>query len=98
MSLAAELTARAASTLDHAIAWYEAERAGMGVKLVADLESTLALLCSLPNLGRPAVNTRGRSRARVWRLRRFPYRVVYEVRGDRLVVLRLEHMRRRIQS
>lgn len=98
MSLEAELTARAASVLDHAAAWYEAERSGMGVKLVADLQSTLALLCALPNIGRPAVNTRGGSHARVWRLRSFPFRVVYQVSGNRLVVLRLEHMRRRSQS
>ena len=63
--------------------------ADLGLAFIAEFERTLALLTRYPQLGAP------------WRLRRrmplrkFPYSIIYYVRGDELRVVALAHHRRR---
>lgn len=78
-----------------AAGWYEGERPGLGVEFHAALESALGLLEGdfppvTPVPGAPA--KRGAKRII---LKRFPYDVVFQVRGDEIVVIAVAHHGRR---
>jgi plasmid stabilization system protein ParE len=62
----------------------------LGLAFIAEFEHTLERLCEYPNLGAP-----WRGHTRRMPLRRFPYSVIYEVRGEELRVLAVAHQSRR---
>lgn len=64
--------------------------AELGRVFVDEFERTLNVLCDHPQLG-PSWR-RGRRR---FPLRRFPYSIIYYVKGDELRVIALAHHRRR---
>jgi plasmid stabilization system protein ParE len=64
--------------------------AEVGLALVLEYERALALLCVHPHLGAPWRNGRRR-----FPLRKFPYSIVYYIRGEELRVIALAHHRRR---
>jgi plasmid stabilization system protein ParE len=64
--------------------------AEVGRALIDEYERVLALLCSHPEIG----VRWGRERRR-FPLRKFPYSVIYYLRGDELRVVALAHHRRR---
>ena len=61
----------------------------LGLAFIAEFERALELLCTYPKVGAP-----WRNRQRL-PFRKFPYSIVYYVRGDELRVLALAHHRRR---
>ncbi|MCX7140839.1 MAG: type II toxin-antitoxin system RelE/ParE family toxin [Proteobacteria bacterium] len=63
--------------------------AEVGLAFILEYERALALLCSNPNLG-----ALWRNRRR-FALRKFPYSIIYYLRGDELRVVALAHHRRR---
>lgn len=71
---------------------YYAREAGaeLGFAFIAEFERVLALLSSRPQLG---VAWRGNRRK--FPLRRFPYNVIYYVRGQELRVIALAHQSRK---
>ena len=63
--------------------------AELGGAFVTEFERALALLCDHPELGAP-----WRNRRRRFPLRKFPFSLIYYVRGDELRVVALAHHRR----
>ena len=63
--------------------------AELGGAFVTEVERALAVLCDHPELGAPWRSTRRR-----FPLRKFPFNVIYYVRGDELRVVALAHHRR----
>jgi plasmid stabilization system protein ParE len=64
--------------------------AEVGLAFILEYERVLALLCTNPQLG--ALWRNGRRR---FSLRKFPYSIIYYIRGDELRVVALAHHRRR---
>ena len=64
--------------------------AEVGLAFILEYERALALLCDHPHLGASWRNGRRR-----FPLRKFPYSIVYYVRGEELRVIALAHHRRR---
>ena len=64
--------------------------AEVGLAFILEYERALALLCVHPHLGAPWRNGRRR-----FPLRKFPYSIVYYIRGEELRVIALAHHRRR---
>jgi toxin ParE1/3/4 len=76
--------------LRRAVEYYEERVPGLGSELLEEVERAVHEIASSPEAGSPYLaNTR-----RVL-VRRFPYRVVYRVRPEEIVVLAVAHQRRR---
>ena len=85
------IAAAAEADLAEAAAFYLRE-AGMTVSRVflAEFERAIGLLAEQPNIG-----ASWRRSIRRLPLRRFPYRVLYDVRADEIRVLAVAHQRRK---
>lgn len=75
---------------DGAVYYAQEANAEIGLAFVAEFERVLDLLCTHPQLGTPW--RRGKRR---FPLRRFPYSIIYYVKGEELRVIALAHHRRR---
>ena len=64
--------------------------AELGLAFIEEFERSLDLLCTQPQLGALWRNDRRR-----FPLRRFPYSIIYYLKGDELRVIALAHHRRR---
>ena len=80
---------RAATKLAEAVAWYEAERAGLGLEFLDAVDAVCALLLRHPEIG---IEVRPRIRRAL--LRRFPYGVFYSLHEHRVRLLAVLHSRR----
>jgi plasmid stabilization system protein ParE len=69
-----------------ALQWYEAQRSGLGHEWVEKVDQAIASACETPE--RFAVVERD---VRSIRVRKFPYRVYYRVRAQKLIVLAIYH-------
>ena len=76
--------------LNEAARYYEAESIGLGTAFVDEVERSVAAILEYPESS-PVI--RGSIRRRV--LRRFPYGLLYRVRGEELRILALMNLRRR---
>jgi toxin ParE1/3/4 len=81
----------ARAELDDAIAYYEAQRQGLGRTLQAEIEQAVSRIQSRPGLGTPYKATAFRYVA----LRRFPYVIYYLELDTTLWVAAIAHTRRR---
>jgi toxin ParE1/3/4 len=68
----------------------ETRGAGLGLELLQEVRRVVAMLCDAPQIGEPLDPLRRR-----FPLRRFPFAIIYRVKGDTLRVLALAHRRRR---
>lgn len=86
-----ELRPAAIADLDDAAAWYEERSAGFGRDFVREISvaiSSLALVPLVPRL-------RHRSAGVRWVYsRRFPYRIIYRVEAERIVIFAILHAAR----
>src|SRR6185295_15750088 len=69
---------------------YNARLFGLGEIFLEEIEKTVRKLCEAPS--RPPVDLLQR---RKWRLRRFPYSVIYKIDGGRVIILAVAHASRR---
>lgn len=92
MSRRVRFRARAASELAAAIEWLEEQRAGRGARLLAEIDRTLLLIYEAPKGG---ALWPGRPTVRTWRVRRFPYSIVYVVTEQDIEILAVAHQKRR---
>ena len=76
--------------IDGARFYAEQATSELALAFIAEVERTLERLSAHPNLGVP-----WRATMRRFPLRRFPYSVLYQVKGDELRVIALAHQRRR---
>ena len=72
-----------------ACAWYEDRRAGLGNEFLDEIAGAMRELEREPEL--PRLYFRDFRRVR---LRRFPYKVFYQVIGERVIVFRVLHAKR----
>jgi toxin ParE1/3/4 len=75
---------------DGAVYYAKEADAVLGLAFIAEFERALDLLCGHPQLGAPWREDRRR-----FPLRRFPYSIIYYIKGDELRVIALAHHRRR---
>ena len=76
--------------IDGAIFYAKEADADLGLAFIAEFERALSVLAAHPALGVP-----WRGLTRRLPLRRFPYSVVYRIKGKDLRVIALAHQRRR---
>lgn len=75
-----------------AAAFYEARREGLGVEFVESIERTINEILDMPNAGAPCASD-PRFRQRL--VRRFPYRIMYQVMTGRIEIAAIMHTSRR---
>ena len=78
--------------MDESIAWYENERAGLGLEFAAEIGESLNAISNGPEQFR---QVRGEIRRAV--LLRFPFTVHFVIEPDRIVVLAVFHVKRNPQ-
>jgi len=87
--------ARAArAELGSAARYYEDRRPGLGVQFLDAIDQILVLISDNPEIGPVLVDTAPDLRARHFQMPRFPYRIVYELRGEELIIHAVAHSRR----
>lgn len=89
MSLTVDLRRIARTELDHACAWYEDRREGLGIRFRVRVERTLDQIASHPL--HYAEVEEGIREARV---PRFPYCIYFAIEGERIVVYSVFHTSR----
>lgn len=80
----------AEAELDQAADWYERQRPGLGLQFLAAVRHGLDQIVSHP-LTWPTCTRRSRQ----YRLKRFPYAIVYQVTGEQVILLAIAHAKRR---
>jgi len=80
----------ARAELESAFEWYEAARPGLGAQFLDEFEAGVRQVTAAPHSWHPLG-----SRLRRFRLRRFPYGIVYRVEDDEIVIIAVAHLRRR---
>ncbi|WP_295441405.1 type II toxin-antitoxin system RelE/ParE family toxin [uncultured Thiodictyon sp.] len=79
----------AESELDHAAAYYESCRVGLGIEFAEEVYRAVSLAAAFPDAGSPcSENTRRLL------VRRFPFGVIYRVKGQMVEVLAVADLRR----
>jgi plasmid stabilization system protein ParE len=82
----------AEADLAEAQAWYESQRAGLGDELLDEIRHAVGLLADDPER-RPFYYRDFRRLL----TRRFPYKLFYRVEGERVIVFRILHAKRKHQ-
>jgi plasmid stabilization system protein ParE len=91
VSRAAHFHPEAETELFAAAAFYDAQAPGLGLEFLLEVERVAARTVEAPAVGAPYVAGTRRLLAR-----RFPYAVVYRVRGEQVVeIVAVAHYRRR---
>ena len=86
-----EIRSAALADINRAAEWYEAQRPGLGLEFARALFGAVETMALNPFVHRIR-NARGNIR---WLIpARFPYRVVYKVRGSRITVVAVLHCSR----
>jgi len=70
--------------------WYEAVREGLGAEFLDAFDRGVRQVVDFPNAWHPISR-----RARRYRLGRFPYGIVYQVRADEILIIAVSHLHRR---
>ena len=80
--------------VDETIAFYEGQRAGLGVDFYLEVEATIELAADSPGVGSPISGARGRLLLRKYPVRRFPFLVWVAGGGDERRVVAVAHASR----
>lgn len=90
------ITDDAAADLDAAATWYEEQREGLGVELVAEFRNRVDAALQMSGIGAPAGTTPGGAAIRRYRFRRFKrYAFLMATIDGMPTVLAVEHSSRR---
>ena len=81
--------------LDDAVRWYERQRVGLGLALVAEVNEVVTGIERWPQLGALVLDVETPLAARRIPVRRFPYYVVWVVIDDLIYIVAVAHNRRR---
>jgi plasmid stabilization system protein ParE len=93
VTLRVRITARAASQIERAAAWWRKNRLAAPEAVREDLKSTLAVLVLQPGIGERVENAKLEG-TRSLQIDRISYDIYYRAQGDELVVLALWHSHR----
>jgi plasmid stabilization system protein ParE len=88
-----EFLAPAASEFSEAVAYYESQREGLGSEFVAEIRQTILRILEYPDACAPLSQTTRRCLTN-----RFPYGIIYQTRGDVLLVVAVMHLHRNPES
>jgi plasmid stabilization system protein ParE len=75
--------------LREAVRYYEAQRSGLGSEFRGEVRAAVERIKNFPDAWQ-SMN----ERTRRCRLRRFPYGVIYQVRGEEVVIAAVAHLHR----
>jgi plasmid stabilization system protein ParE len=81
--------APARAELEDAFDHYEARRPGLGVQFATEVQTAIDRIVELP-LASPRISPS----CRRFRIARFPYGVIYQIRPDHIVIVAVAHLRR----
>ena len=70
--------------------FYEERREFLGDAFLDLVDETIARIRSGPEMGRP-----GKFQTRSWKVRRFPFRIVYLLQSDKIWIVAVAHLSRR---
>ena len=84
-----EFLAAAEAELAEAVAYYNEQSEGLCYEFAAEVKLTLARIIQFPDAW-----AKLSPRTRRCRTKRFPYGLVYQVRGDLLLIVAVMHLRR----
>jgi ParE toxin of type II toxin-antitoxin system, parDE len=80
----------AQNEFDEAINFYNQQRQGLGYEFAAEVLNTINRILRYPE----AWNKLSK-RTRRCRTKRFPFGVIYQIRGDRILIVAVAHLRRK---
>lgn len=89
----AEILAAAEADLVDAVSFYDEQSEGLGYEFAAEVKQTLGRILRFPDAWH-----RLSERTRRCRTKRFPYGVVYQLRGDSVLVVAVMHLSRHPDS
>ena len=78
--------------IDHEADYYESCRAGLGAELEDEIDAVLETILQFPHA---APQWKDRRDRRVAVLDRFPFKLVYQLKADEIVILAFAHTSRR---
>lgn len=84
----------ASEELAGAVAWYEAQLPGLGESFLGAVRACLTRISEWPTAAQLVRGLPNSVPVRSAPMRRFPYRIVYAVDGERIRVLAVSHVRR----
>ena len=87
--MAVEFLGPAEAELIEAIAYDNGESEGLGYEFAAEINRTIARIVAYPNAWTPLSK-----RTRRCRTNRFPYGVLYQLRGDMILIVAVMHLHR----
>jgi plasmid stabilization system protein ParE len=70
--------------------FYERRRRFLGERFLDEIEKTLAKIHKNPDLGQP-----GKCHTRSWKVKRFPFRIVYLEQTKRIWIVAVAHLSRK---
>jgi plasmid stabilization system protein ParE len=72
-----------------ALGYYEDQEEGLGLKFLDELEATISRVVAMPEAWKPLS-----TRTRRCLFHRFPYGVIYQIRGEEILVVAVMDLRR----
>jgi plasmid stabilization system protein ParE len=84
-----EFLSVAEAELTDAVDYYNGQSEGLGYEFAGEISQTIRRILSFPEAW-----TRLSARTRRCRTRRFPYGIVYQIRGDIILIVAVMHLRR----
>jgi hypothetical protein len=76
--------------LEDAIEFYESVDSGLGIRFYSEIRNSIDRIRQFPDAWSPLTPNTRRCRTKV-----FPYGVIYQVRGDEILILAVAHLNRR---
>lgn len=90
------LAVAAQADFQSAANWYDTQRDGLGDEFLEELASAIKEIERDPLRFARVTAARTRREVRTYRLKRFPYSVVYERIGDEFTLIAVAHAKRRL--
>ena len=84
------IVSAAEEELEEAAKWYEAAREGLGAEFLDEFEVGVRRITEFPHAWHPLSK-----RTRQYRLNRFTYGIVYQMRDGEVVIFAVAHLHRR---
>lgn len=84
-----DILAAAEAELVEAVSYYNEQSEGLGYEFAAEVKQTIGRIVQFPNAWHKLS-----ARTRRCRAKRFPYGLVYQIRGESILIVAVMHLRR----
>lgn len=81
--------------MEQAAIWYDRRYSALGSDFLAELRDAFRKIQTTPQLFSPAEDAPSGKEIRALVLRRFPFRVVYYLSGNDIIIVAVAHLRKR---